>query len=128
MDDTGTVATDISVNFTTSLLLDFKMPCLFVESNKMQFPCRASFPDAVVIIGDYNTASNVHIGTLDRLHLQRASQDVIVVSVSGRSGTGASGSLPVDKLATDKNHILHISDMYDTQSFVDKIVPLLLQC
>lgn len=85
---------------------------------------RPAYHDAVVIFGNYHTARTVHVGILDRVHLQRASQDVISVIVGGHS-TASSG---LDHLATDRNHVLHMHDSHDTKAFVDAILPLLQKC
>ncbi|XP_045207119.2 uncharacterized protein LOC123559409 [Mercenaria mercenaria] len=87
---------------------------------------RTTYPDAVVLISDSFLAHNVQLGLHDSADLQRASQDVILVSVGTQLNFLGLNNL--DGLATDKNHILHVSDMYTPTDLVDSIVALLQKC
>jgi hypothetical protein len=86
---------------------------------------RASYPDAVIIIGDSRTAQNVHLTFTQSEDLLRASKDVITLSVVDSSSSVGN----VDALATDQNHVIHVSNLQSQEaSIVDKLVALLQQC
>lgn len=94
---------------------------------KPQAGDRPGYPDAVVFIGDHETSSHLHLDLHKRQELQRASQDVIFVSVGSQHADhhGHSGE---SVIATDNNHILHVRDLNTITSVVDFVVALLLQC
>lgn len=82
---------------------------------------RPNFSDAVIIIGDSETAGTTQVTLAHRLALERASHDVIVVSIGSGSGT--------DQLATDNSHMLHVpsSSAMDTV-LVPQLVDLIKAC
>lgn len=82
---------------------------------------RPSYPDVVVIIGDAMTTANTHIRFSDKQDLIRDSQDIIIVTLGGTSLS----SPPLDNLATDSHHVLHLSS---TDGLAEKLLPLITQC
>jgi hypothetical protein len=92
---------------------------------------RSNYPDAIVIIGDWSTSQNLHLALRERNELQQASKDVIIVSIGSRwgwpSGSGSMNNL--DALATDNQHVLHVTDLQNQDAIlVNTLVSLLKQC
>ncbi|XP_045208548.2 collagen alpha-3(VI) chain-like [Mercenaria mercenaria] len=90
---------------------------------------RSGYPDAVVLVTDTITAQRVHLGIRDKVQLKGASHDVILLSVGldysslfGISGDGG------NTIATDKTHILHVSNLNALMNVVDSLVALLNKC
>lgn len=87
---------------------------------------RSNYPDAVVLISDSAVSGRVHNLLRDRSDLQKASHDVIIVSVGTRFQSLNGHNL--ETFATDQNHIIHVNDMYTSTNLVDSIVALLKKC
>ena len=87
---------------------------------------RQNFPDAVVLITDARIAGRVHLSISEQRELQKASHDVIVLSVGSQSSFfGSNGE---NTIATDSTHVIHVDNLYHLINLVDSISALLKKC
>lgn len=96
------------------------------------FGDRSAYPDAIVVIGNELTTTNLKLSDNDKQLLLQISRDVIVLDV---------GRLPDyfyvhnlartfdDVLATDSNHVIKVPNLRDhPELLVDKLMQLIIKC